>query len=187
MRDLILLAVSLLVPAVASQSDAPAEAPVFYPCPFLGPTYLKPTNLGADPVMKAAADNVTAVILEALATGLLDNETTAFSLTAFSTSDETSTPFYTFHQTPPILAEAPLGVKNVTGDTVYRIGSVSKVITVYAHLVADGFKHFQDPISDFLPGLLTNKDSSPIKSTAWEDITLQALASHMGGIGVECK
>lgn len=187
MKGLLLLALSIFLPAVACQSDAPPPAPVFYPCPFIGPTYLKPVNLGKDPIIKAAADNTTAVILGALATGLVDNQTTAFSLTAFSISDEKSTPFYTFHQTPPILAEAPLGVKNVTGDTVYRVGSLSKVITVYAHLVADGFKHFQDPISDFLPSLLKNKDSSPIKSTAWEDVTLQALASHMGGIGVGCE
>jgi hypothetical protein len=184
MKDLVLFAFSILLPAVACQSDA---SPAFYPCPFIGSTYLKPFNLSRDPTIKAAIDNTTAVLLDALATGVLDNQTTAFSLTAFSTSDEKSRPFYTFHQTPPILAQAPLGVKNVTGDTVYRIGSLSKVLTVYAHLVADGFKHFQDPISAFVPDLLKNKDSSPIKSTAWEEITLQALASHMGGIGVECE
>ncbi|KEF53924.1 uncharacterized protein A1O9_09719 [Exophiala aquamarina CBS 119918] len=169
MKDLILLTLSIFLPAVACLSDALPGASVFYPCPFIGPTYLQPTNLSKDPTIKAAAGNTTAVLLDAIATGLLENQTTAFSLTAFSTSDEKSTPFYTFHQTPPILAEAPLGVKNVTGDTVYRVGSLSKVLTVNAHLVADGFKHFQDPI----------------KSTVWDDITLQALASHMGGIGVE--
>lgn len=189
MKSLVLSVFTLYLATVACQNTAP---PLFYPCPFLGSTYLKPVNLINDPTIKAAIKNTTAVILDALATGLLDNQTTAFSLTAFSTSDEDSIPFYTFHQTPPILAEAPIGVKNVTSDTVYRLGSLSKVMTVYTLLVADGFKHFQDPISTFIPALLkgnTNQDASsdPITSTNWEEITLQALASHMGGIGVECE
>ena len=184
-----LFALTLYIVTVVCQSTA---SPLFYPCPFLGSSYAKPTNLVDDLTIKAAAKNTTAVLLDALATGLLDNQTTAFSLTAFSTSDKDSTPFYTFHQTPPALAEAPIGVKHVTSDTVYRLGSLSKVMTVYTLLVADGFKHFQDPISTFIPGLLKHSPNlhaseDPITSTDWEDITLQALASHMGGIGVECE
>ena len=167
-------------------------APVFYPCPFLGPTYQKPLNLATDAMVNAAAENTTSVVLEALATGALDNQTTAFSLTAFSTSDKESIPFYSYHYTPPALALGPIGVKNVTGNTVYRLGSLSKVITTYTLLVADGFKHFQDPIGNFLPALLQgstdkNASSDSITSTDWEDVTLQALASHMAGIGVECE
>ncbi len=142
---------------VASQD---VVAPSFYPCPFLGPSYAKPANLINDPIIKAAADNITAVLAGALSTGLLDNQTTAFSLTAFSTSDQHANPFYTFHQTPPALAQAELGVTKVTSDTVYRLGSLSKVITVYTLLVADGFKHFQDPISSFLPNHTQDQSES---------------------------
>jgi CubicO group peptidase (beta-lactamase class C family) len=163
-------------------------APVFYPCPFQGPAYPRPTNVANDAAVKAAIQNTTAVITGALQTGLIDNETTAFSLTAFSTTDKNSIPFYTFHQTPPLLSQAPLGVRKVTDQTVYRLGSLSKVFTVYTLLVVDGFKHFQDSITKFVPGLTkANNGHDPITSTNWDDITLQALASHMGGIGVECE
>lgn len=182
----------LLMLYCGSGASQDTPAPSFYPCVFLGPSYAKPTQLAKSPVIKAAGDNVTAVLAEALSTGILDNQTTAFSLTAFSTSDVNAIPFYTYHQTPPALAQAPLGVKKVTSDTIYRLGSLSKVITVYTLLVADGFKHFQDPISFFLPNLLKQNTQQqakedPLVVTDWEDITLQALASHMGGIGVECE
>src|ERR1700742_5241499 len=107
MARFLLLTLSLCYGLTAGQDGSP------YPCPFLGPSYSKPANLANDPTIKAAADNVTAVVLDALSTGLLDNQTTAFSLTAFSPSDQHSTPFYTFHQTPPVLAQAKLGVTKV--------------------------------------------------------------------------
>lgn len=165
-----------------------AGAPKFYPCPFVGPRYAKPVSIENDNTLKGALDNITATIEAGLASGSLENQTTAMSLTAFSTSDEQSTPFYSFHHTPPSLAELGLGVETITGDSVYRIGSVSKVITVYALLVANGFKQWQSPITDFLQEIRRDDSSDDTTvATVWEDVTLEALAAHLGGIGVECK
>lgn len=177
------VAAALLAGVVCQESGAP----VFYPCPFLGPSYSKPTDLANDQTVNQALQNITATVEAGLASGLLENQTTAISLTAFSTSDEQSTPFFSFHHTPPSLAELGLGVQNITGDSVYRIGSVSKVITAYTLLVASGFKQWQSPITDFIPELRTS-DSSKESSTApvWEDVTLESLVSHLGGVGSEC-
>jgi hypothetical protein len=107
----------------------------FQPCPLLGPAYPKPSNIANDRTIADALQNITASIYAALASGDLENQTTAISLTAFSTSDEQDAPFFSFHHTPPSIAAVKLGVKNVTGDAVYWIGCVSKVLTVYTLLV----------------------------------------------------
>lgn len=156
-----------------------------YPCPFLGAAYAKPIDLNKDSTVKEATDNITETLKLGLTTGLLDNRTTAFSITVFSAFDEENQPFYTFHHTPPSLETIPVGVKQITSDSVYRLGSVSKLYTIYSLLVADGFKHFYSPITDFVPELLNDADGGSA-SVEWGEITLQSLASHLGGIGAEC-
>lgn len=167
-------------------AGAQAQLNNFYPCPVGSATYPKPTGIANASIIQAAIKNTTSVVEQALSAGLIDNEETAFSLLAFSTSDPDSTPFYTYHRTPPILANTTVGVKEVNSNTVYRLGSISKIITVYTLLVADGFKNFQSTINQFVPRL-SGHGTEEITSTDWDDITLQALASHMGGIGTECE
>lgn len=184
MRTSIVLLLATGLKVVRGQDSAPS----FHPCPFLGPSYPKPTNFADDKTISGALDNITVFVEAAFATGQIENETTAVSLTAFSTKDKESTPFYSFHHTPPSLAAVNPEAKDISGDSVYRIGSVSKALTVYNLLVASGFKHWQSPITDFVPELRSDEGSSDGDvPTAWDEITLEALASHLGGIGVECK
>lgn len=164
-----------------------------FPCPFLGPAFPAPSNVASAPAVTAALQNITGEINLGLNTGYvtngeaLDNVTSAFSITAFSTADLNSLPFWEFHWSPPALSQVPAGVTNVTGDTVYRIGSLSKVFTVFTWLVTDGFKRFQDTITQHLSGLNSNRTVDPVARAAWDEITISALASHLSGIGVECK
>lgn len=180
-----LLVFLLLMTWLVGAQGKEATLPTFYPCPFLGAAFSKPDGIGKDDTIKRATENLTATFKAGLTTGLLDNETTAFSITLFSVSDEENNPFYAFHQTPPSLKMMSRGVKQITSDSVYRLGSVSKLYTVYSLLVADGFKNFYAPITDFIPELLNDTNGNST-STKWEEITLQALASHLGGIGAEC-
>ena len=179
MRPSICLAASIGATFVQAQEVAFN----FHPCPFLGPSYPKPTNISSDQTISDALQNITDTIELALSSGQIDNETTAFSLTAFSTSDTDSNPFFEYHHTPPSLSESNEGVKEVTGDSIYRIGSVSKAVTVYTLLVANGFKNWQSPITDFIPELRDAAGSS----TAWDEVTIEALAAHLSGIGTDCK
>lgn len=176
---------SLLAVLVGLARTQTSDA-VLYPCPFQGLTYPRPTNIADASAITAAIQNTTTYVEEALGGGLVDNKSTAFSLTGFSTSDPDAVPFYTYHHTAPAIANGSFGVRQVDSETVYRLGSISKVITVYTLLVADGFKHFQSSISQFLPRL-SGHGTEAITTTDWDDITLQSLASHMGGIGTECE
>lgn len=173
----------LLVGTVATAAHAQDLSFAFHPCPFLGPSYPKPTNISNDQTIGHALQNLTETIHAALEAGQIDNETSAISLTAFSTSDQDSTPFFSFHHTPPSMAEVDGSAKNVTGDAVYRIGSVSKVVTVYTLLAANGFKHWQSPITEFIPEL---KDVAQ-SEVPWDEVTIEALAAHLSGIGTDCK
>ena len=60
------------------------------------------------------------------------------------------------------------------GDTIFEIGSVTKVFTVLvlADMVERGEVRFDDPVSDYLPEAVTLP----------AEITLDSLASHMSGL-----
>ena len=67
-------------------------------------------------------------------------------------------------------------------DTVYRMGSLTKIFTVYTFLVEAGDIHFDSPITDYVPelaALVNNRSANVIKRVAWEDITIRDLASHI--------
>lgn len=76
-------------------------------------------------------------------------------------------------------------MKNVTENTIYRIGSNSKLVTAYLFLLEAGSRYWSQPVTDFVPELLEETCSAAANSidcTDWKDITLGALAGHMAGI-----
>jgi CubicO group peptidase (beta-lactamase class C family) len=84
------------------------------------------------------------------------------------------------------------GTKAVDANTIYRVGSITKLFTVLTFLVEAGDVHFNEPVTSFVPELRQAAQKidnalSPIDHVAWEDVTLGALASHMAGIGRDCK
>ena len=66
-------------------------------------------------------------------------------------------------------------------DTIYRIGSVSKLYTVYAILANAGMGVLDHPVTRYLPELAGNSGSDPLQRISWEDVTVGALASQLGG------
>ncbi|KAK5108392.1 hypothetical protein LTR62_008348 [Meristemomyces frigidus] len=79
------------------------------------------------------------------------------------------------------------GVTEVKEDSVFRIGSGSKLITAYLFLIEVGMKYWGHPITDFVPELAAaarncSASPDPVDCTDWSEITLGALASHMAGI-----
>ena len=73
-------------------------------------------------------------------------------------------------------------------ETVYRAGSVSKLLFLYTFLVEVGHAHWHRPVTDLLPELAEaakacSSEEHPLTCPDWEEITLGALASHLAGIG----
>ncbi|KAF3766158.1 beta-lactamase/transpeptidase-like protein, partial [Cryphonectria parasitica EP155] len=89
------------------------------------------------------------------------------------------------HYTPPV--RQANSTTHVDGNTVYRVGSISKIFTALGILKV-GIQ-MDDVVTDYIPefqGLeATGEASNPAVTVSWDDITIGALASHMSGIGLD--
>jgi hypothetical protein len=169
----------------------PLASRAFTNCPLIGPEFPAPTNLSSSNTVQSAMTNLTQFIQQTLSSsnssyGPFDSTNTSFSLEIFSTHEPDS--LYTQHYTAPAVAASQQGVKNVTSDTIYRIGSLTKLFTVYTFLIKTGDVKFNEPITKYVPELLEaaealNASRNPVDYVAWEDITIGELASQMADIG----
>ncbi|KAK1245573.1 hypothetical protein MKX08_005202 [Trichoderma sp. CBMAI-0020] len=158
---------------------------------LLGPSLTPPSNILSSNVIQEAVLNVTNALNNAIRTrqgifGSFDSSTTSFSLTAISQLD--SSPILDFHHTSGSLNISAGSTSKITSDTVYRIGSVSKLFTVYALLLNNGIRHWNRPVTDFVPELKYAAQHPPHGSTVadwaqWDQVTVGALASQLSGIG----
>lgn len=165
-------------------------AAAFAPPDLLGPAYLKPTRLAGDTAVAAAQANVTARLAAIFATGktpygkLFGNDT-ALSVQVASLSDDK--PLVEFHHSPDSLNVTAGSTTKVDSDTVYRIGSISKVFAVYALLLNEGRRYWDTSVAEFIPELKGQPTGSDIEDAHWDEVTVGALASQLGGVSGNCK
>lgn len=157
---------------------------------LLVPAFIPPTNLASDETIKSTAKNVTAQLESLFATGKspfgsLGGNDTALSVQVVSLSDDK--PLLDWHETPGNLNTLAGSTRRVRADSVYRIGSLSKLFTAYTLLLNDGRKYWDTPVSDILPELKGDGKGSEIEHTGWDEVTVGALASQMGGISSGCE
>lgn len=112
--------------------------------------------------------------------GVLNRTSSSFSIDVFSSVTNTSV--YSYNHDATDLHEA-LTTGELTDNTLFRIGSVSKLFTVYALIAAAGIEIFNDPVTKHLPELAGNIGRAAVESIIWEDVTVGALASHQAGVG----
>lgn len=161
---------------------------------LLGPSFEPPTHLSTRAVIREAVFNIEKSLNRAIRTGEsqygnFDSNTTSFSLTAVSQQE--SAPIIDFHHTSGFLNASAGSTSKVTADTVYRIGSVSKLFTVYSLLLNNGIGYWNRPVTDFVPELRQavqrpSHKSSIIDSVQWDQVTVGALASQLSGMGRDC-
>lgn len=153
-------------------------------CPPLTPDLPLLEPLGNVSAISAATSNLTRSIESTLATGVvLDNKTTSFIVDFYSLLDNTSLYSYSFNA--PAFANASEGVKKVEADTVFRLGSISKVLTVYTFLKNAGDLSWNDPITKYIPELASEAQStaqeSEIMAVRWDNVTVGSLAAQLSG------
>ena len=75
---------------------------------------------------------------------------------------------------------------NVTGETVFRIASITKIFTVLALLLQQdlGRINLKDSLTVYLPELRNNDIDDGVR---WEHISLESLASQLSGVPRECE
>jgi CubicO group peptidase (beta-lactamase class C family) len=150
-------------------------------CPPFTPPLPVNGPLAGRPAIAEAADALRSSVE---ATNLDDTNTTSFSIDFYSLVDEQSV--FTYHYTAPILANSTQGVQEVDSDSIYRVGSIAKVFTVYAYLASVGDISWNHPITRYVPELARNSeataDDSDLDVFRWDDITLGSLAAQMSGM-----
>ncbi|KAK6842737.1 beta-lactamase family protein [Apiospora arundinis] len=152
-------------------------------CPIWGAEFPKPQHLADNAIWKAAMANLTATF------DAVDKTAANYSYTVqlFSTNPGPPILFERF-TTAQNLPSNTTGVKKVDANTVFRLGSVTKIFTVLAYLAETGDKYFNHPITEFIPELqdiVNRRGNGPVdevRTVKWEDITVEALLSQMSGI-----
>ncbi|KAI9674562.1 MAG: hypothetical protein M1822_009057 [Bathelium mastoideum] len=161
-----------------------------YACPLLGPVFPTPQKIDSS-AFQGYAENFTGALEQALVTGQnsygsWDNSTTSFSISVWSTTSNES--LYEYHfEASQLQGAVSSGALN--NDTIYRVGSVSKLFTVYTYLAAVGDKYLDEPITKYIPELARideetsrNSSANPIDNYRWSDITLRSIAAQLSGI-----
>lgn len=153
-------------------------------CPLLGQEYPSPIQIKDEATLQAAGRSLDATLNEKVKKA--PYKETTFSLGMFSTSDDGLV--YQYHHTSNAVANSSYGTNNVDANSVYRIGSVSKLLTMYTWLIQDGDRRFNHPVADYLPQLLKySADSWNSVTPDWEEITIGDLAGQMAGLARDCR
>ncbi|OKP10987.1 Beta-lactamase-like protein [Penicillium subrubescens] len=152
-------------------------------CPLLGPSWPAPTGLSSDATVQAALKNITQTLQDVSNAGKFSGASLSLEIFDTSSSDALLTYAYTAKE-----INTTLGVSKVDENTVFRIGSTSKMFPMFLILIQSGFKTLQDPISKYIPEIKaaaadiqrnSTKRNNGNDYTNWDDITVGELASHL--------
>ncbi|ETN43684.1 uncharacterized protein HMPREF1541_02843 [Cyphellophora europaea CBS 101466] len=151
-------------------------------CPLLGPSFSSDFDLTKTDAFSEAVAAFPEVIEALFETGSANASTSSFVIDVYSAVTNTSIYSYSHEATAPALNES--FPSELNDETIFRIGSVSKLYTVYAILAhAGSLEVFNHPITQYLPELAGNAGKDPLNRIVWEDVTVGALASHQAGVG----
>ena len=140
---------------------------------LLGPIYLPVSN---NQGYSTASSQAKAAIEEALKSGLsdygpVDPGATSFSAAVFSTSSDGA--IFDFHFEAPALKGSYTNGK-LTDNTIYRTGSLGKLLTVYTWLVDIGDSVYLDPITKYIVSLFFCSHSSPFTRASFMSCPVHA-------------
>ncbi|KAI1646601.1 beta-lactamase/transpeptidase-like protein [Daldinia loculata] len=147
-------------------------------CPIDGPAFPKPLQPSKSEAVKAAVATLKDVFTNVTAKA----HNYSISVQVFS-ANEPEPLFSLSHTAPNLASQRSTGVKKVDENTVFRLGSLTKIYTIYSFLINAGDKLWNEPITKYVPELqaLANR-SDPVNYVAWDELTLGGLATQLTGI-----
>ncbi|KAI0149222.1 beta-lactamase/transpeptidase-like protein [Pestalotiopsis sp. NC0098] len=154
-------------------------------CPLDGPVFPKPTKLSTLPVIKEAVANLTGYF-EQWNANYSATGNFSYSVQIFSAHEQDA--LFSYSHTAAKLAKINHpGVATVDENSVFRLGSLTKVFTVYNMLLNAGDEIWNSPITKYIPELAAmaanaSSSSNPVANIAWQDVTIGSLATQMSGI-----
>lgn len=168
-------------------------------CPLLGAAFPAPKHLSKSKVFKRAKHKISSAIDEAICeaktskTPIFDPDTTSISLEVFSPHEKPPLLYYSY--TSPATKNAKRGVRKVNRNTIFRIGSCSKLWTVYLFLIKMGDERFNEPVANYVPEIRIAAENIKSNATArsegvnvvrWDEVTVGELASQLAGLTRDC-
>lgn len=186
---------SLVLPSIAAAAPAPGSQN----CPFNGPSFRPALDPLSTSAIQNAREKFPTILANALASGLLDNQTTSFSISVFAATGESGNQtLFTEHFLAPghrddgtVWSGRNESVK-MGDESLYRIGSISKLVSLYALLVERGWQVLDKGIGEFVPELLESEDEDEedlgeLDRVRWEEVTVGDLAGHLAGLARDCE
>lgn len=151
-------------------------------CPPLGAVLPPPKRPSASTAVKEVLAQFETVQKEA---GALLGNATGLSLSIASAYEDEVLGSLSY--TPQLFNES--GVHKVDGNTVFRIASVSKVMTVLGLLMLGDKISFSDPVTKYVPELqkLYKDPQDSVTAVNWDAVSLDALASQLSGVPDACE
>ncbi|KAI0512927.1 beta-lactamase/transpeptidase-like protein [Xylaria bambusicola] len=160
---------------------------------FLGPLNVPPVDLTSDTShvqskweeIRSMLDGHLAGTKRNEALSGLDNIT--FSLGLFSVHDAEAASFLQYHHTGPDIRNSSLGVKKVDGDSIYRVASMTKAVSVYAGLLLLDPDDWNKPLTEIFPEITSLPKDDPVHHIQWNTITPFSLASQISGVPANAR
>jgi hypothetical protein len=90
---------------------------------------------------------------------------------------------FSYHFTPPMVRE--YGTDKIDADTIYRVGSLSKMMPALAALQSSKID-MDESILKYIPEL-KNATGEGLGATKWEEISIRSLANHLAGLATDRK
>ncbi|KAL4947876.1 beta-lactamase/transpeptidase-like protein [Aspergillus filifer] len=163
-------------------------------CPLAGPIFPAPRSARDSPALKNATVNFTSELKKILrpANGTqytaIDPDLTSFAVQVYSAHDQK--PLFEYYHTATSARNNTIGVNRVDEDTVFRVGSISKLWAVLVLLTESGDAALHEPVYKYIPELEVIVEdakgnealSDEIDNVNWEEITIGELASQMAGL-----
>lgn len=189
----IIMMVSLLI--VLGPTLLASYALSFTPCPLLGPAYPPFTLDNNSTILQSALTELNTKFDDLMQTGTGPNgqvtpNTTSFSVALFSTNQGTAAddPFlFEYHYTAPSFRNSTTGVTAVDANSVYRIGGLTEVFTIWSVLIEEGDGVWNNPVTNYVPELEKAAQEKGDGAVDWQSITVGQLTSHMSGISRDCE
>lgn len=156
---------------------------VYSPCPILGPRYSRPTNISESKIVQQALQNLTAALDDLNISGnssytQATPNTTTYSIALFDANDISPGLLYEYHH----VAETFQNTSSIDASSVYNVGGLSQLLSVYTALVSVGNEDWNHPITTYLPELENYNGGSNLSTIDWPSIRLLDLATQLADI-----
>jgi len=159
-------------------------------CPWNGPVFPTPQNLGSSATVQSALEKLKSAYETGLLTGNSSTDTVPNSSAAAVQiySIDSEKPIFEWYHDGTIL-NTTVGVKTLDGDSIVRVASISKLLTVYLLLKEAGDGWWNMPVTDVIPELKGHDKwkENDVDFVKWSDVTIGSLAGQISGIPVDCK